>query len=439
VPGPTTITIRVTETSPGGIQVSDDETFTVIVDDNTMSYPLFRDYLSQATTVPIEGRAHGADFVSYTVEYAAVAAEPEWVPIAGPITVPVAVTGELARWDIGDLPDGGRYIVRLTVQLTTGDMSVVENQVIIDRSAKPGWPQRVAAITHSVVLADLTGDGSKEVLILTHAGELHVWRIDGELFWETERQGAAYAAPSVGDIDGDGLPEIVWTTAWRLFIHRYDGSLLPGFPLQRPSTALEFRSTPTLADLDGDGRLDVVVTATARPPAGRAHVYAYRYDSAGGVLEVLPGWPRMIDNWSLGASASVGDLDGDGAPEVVVESLDRVYAWHSDGAPVATGLHRAPLAIPVAGATTNGGVAADSTAQPAIADLNGDGSPEIIVAANVLQVDGTSLPGWEGGKVDARPSLSAAVGDLDSDPNNGCQSCWCHRFWVTAATATWTP
>ena len=92
--GTKTITVRAERLSTGQVATV---TFQAIVDDNTMSYPLFRDYLSQATTVPITGRAHGAGFVSYTLEYADQATPSIRLPIAGPITTPVTngLLGEL--------------------------------------------------------------------------------------------------------------------------------------------------------------------------------------------------------------------------------------------------------------------------------------------------------------------------------------------------------
>src|SRR6185295_16759731 len=62
-----------------------------------------------------------------------------------------------------------------------------------------------------------------------------------------------------------------------------------------------------------------------------------------------------------------------------------------------------------------------SSSQPALADLDGDGVREIVVGSNVLRLDGTTVPGWEGGRPEAVNSLSPAIGDLDGDPANGLE------------------
>jgi hypothetical protein len=401
------VTIRVTQDN-GGVIGTTTKHFRATVDDNTVTYPLFRDYLSQATTVTITGRAHA----SYRLEYADQATPNVRLPIAGPISTPVETTGLLANWDIGNLPDGGRYLLFLT---TRPRKAALMNPIIIDRSAEPGWPKRVEAIPESLAVADLDDDGIDEVLVVTLPGDLYAWRIDGTEMFEVEGFGTGHTTPAVGDIDGDGRPEVVWATDWEILAHRADGALVPGFPFARDLSQL-FRAPLTLADLDGDGVLDIVAVSGRTPVA---LVYVYRYTA--GAPSLMPGWPQALDDQFAGSSASVGDVDGDHVPEVIVSGWDRVYAWHADGTPVATGLHRALLPVPITKAETNSGTAGLATAQPAVADLDGDGGLEVIVGSNVLRTDGTPAPGWAGGRPAARNTASAAVADLDGLPALGLE------------------
>ncbi len=189
--GRETITFSVTQTLDGQVRTIT-KTFRTRVDDNTLTYPLFRDYLSQASTVPIQGRVHRP---SFRLEYAEAWLPDERHSIPARLG-PIEQTGRLGDWDISALPDGGRFLLTLRAGGST-----LTNRVIIDRTAKPGWPKRIGPITHSPVLADLDDDGEQEVIVVTHFGELYVWRIDGTDVFEVAGVPAsgAYSGPAVED------------------------------------------------------------------------------------------------------------------------------------------------------------------------------------------------------------------------------------------------
>ncbi|MFW5942852.1 MAG: FG-GAP repeat domain-containing protein, partial [Chloroflexota bacterium] len=72
-------------------------------------------------------------------------------------------------------------------------------------------------------------------------------------------------------------------------------------------------SSPTLADINGDGRPDVVLATN------NGHVVAVRHD--GQVLwdrDIAPAFGMSGGTHEISSSPAVGDLDGDGNPEIVV-------------------------------------------------------------------------------------------------------------------------
>jgi len=127
------------------------------------------------------------------------------------------------------------------------------------------------------VVADLDGDGLKEILFAGFDGKVHAVSLD-----KTERPGWPYALnasgdtdfvfatpPVVADLDGDGTPEVVfgsWTRhgskkSGNLHVVGHQGDLLA--KVEIPSGAVaDFHgamASPTLGDVDGDGLLDIVL------------------------------------------------------------------------------------------------------------------------------------------------------------------------------------
>lgn len=179
-----------------------------------------------------------------------------------------------------------------------------------------------------------------------------------------------------------------------LFLNR-DASTLPGFPKHLSAGG---ESSPLLIDLNGDNRAELVYAT------GDGLVHAIEPDG-----RELPGWPVRTDRVSFvhrGAPAfrsgkvsgkvdgpiigalSAGDLRHDGGLDVVAADFEgHVYAWNARGKRIFTA-HTNPdysgrplkpfhnVRVPTTGRTQRGFLTA-----PVVADLDGDGRPEIIAAA----------------------------------------------------------
>jgi len=105
----------------------------------------------------------------------------------------------------------------------------------------------------------------------------------------------------------------------------------------------------------------------------------------------LPGWPVSVTTGIPGAAAA-GDLNGDGYPEIfLVDDHGYVHRWNRNGIE--------PQGWPAIASTTNLAGGVGTTGSPVIADLDGDGDSDVLVAlANGVLValgnDGRALPGW---------------------------------------------
>ncbi|HEX9737172.1 MAG TPA: VCBS repeat-containing protein, partial [Thermoanaerobaculia bacterium] len=159
---------------------------------------------------------------------------------------------------------------------------------------------------HSI-LADVDLDGRQEIV----AGDAVYRLVDGalEVVWDRVAPDRLMddGFSAVGNFDADPEAEIVYVSSNQVMILNHDGSVFASSRLIVPFSALEratfWGGAPTVADLTGDGVPEIVV-------AGDTQVVAFRSS-----LSVL--WRRSIDDQAAITSTSAFDFDGDGFREVV--------------------------------------------------------------------------------------------------------------------------
>ena len=334
----------------------------------------------------------------------------------------------------------------------------------------------------SPIVVDINHDGRKELLI--GAGTvINGWNSSGAVlpgFPLKTGDRSIVGQVSAADLDGDGRLEIIAgarsntaTGPCHVFIWHDNGTPFPGWPKDvvctNPlSNQNNWVTSAVPADINGDHKYEIIASTTnnvARPPwptnTDFPNLYAFHTDGS----LVSGHWPNW-DKWAaIYGTVATGDLNGDGKAEVVV-GRDYVYLYVYDGNgnllpgwPIQTyvnqngGNYDTELRIEF-------GVSA-----PTIADLNGDGTPEIIITGHVkgpgelpdvkltsgllvLEPDGTRFPGWEKAAVGngiltqtELPWQEPAVADLNGDGKleivNATEDGWI-RAYKADKTVLWS-
>lgn len=228
------------------------------------------------------------------------------------------ISGQETKIVAGDLDGDGKLDLLL---LEDGRLAITHGD---GTGAFPESDQVFAIGVTDAAIADVDGDGKNEVVALI-AGQVQVYYSAGKATFDAA--GATWLA--VGDLDGDTRPDLVVGSPGTFCIFNCDsvpGTLETmrntggGFGVTVPVDGLDNNSNPVfgyLADLDGDGRNDLVI---ASPLAG----YLVRNTGDNKFASPMIAFPGSVPQ-----ALAVGDLDGDGHPEVAISggNLDIVHGF----------------------------------------------------------------------------------------------------------------
>ena len=424
-------------------------------------------------SVTIRGRiaAERAESYDYTIEWAR-GVEPAadgWETLAMGTGMTEPLEGDLHTWDVSTLEVDNqgevenRFTVTIRIRVTAnyadGPVAGETRRAIAihrDPDLRDGFPLAMGVRNSSDFypgasgegapkLADLDDDGDLEILYGDADGLLHVVQADGsELAGFPVQLGvlrghdpddsyevtgsAGYvsgdvpsddlassllATPAVGDLDGDGTPEIIAATVeGDIYAVNADGSMRAGFPIPLPevlsSDPLRMGpshrdhivergvfASPALSDLDDDGSLEIIVAAFD------GHLYVFREDGSN-----QPGFPVEVTApilWvddedaqpgRIMTSPAIGDANGDGIPDIAIGSNEKgddsnsgaIHLFHGDGNLHEGGAEHPNWPINLTSLDLLPLVGEGTPSAVAMADANDDGRVDLAITASASRI-----------------------------------------------------
>lgn len=270
-------------------------------------------------------------------------------------------------------------------------------------------------ITAAPVLADIDGDGLKDIIVGSTDMKLYVWNYQGmALPGFPLNVGSEIRAPVA--VTDTLQPRIVLLTGdHRLFLINADGSFVPDFPVVLGHSSFYAVSQPIVADFDRDSVMEIAVIA------GGEHDYKlYIVEQDGRVVFQSQ---IQVEHPFVGQPAAA-DINNDGYLDIVAASRHKIYVFNPNGTLVTNYPLVRESTYTVQELAGNWIITYDVpfnySSSPVIADLNNDGILDLIIGSpqyGILGYDGRNgklLPFFPL-QTTAPVSAVPLVADIDND------------------------
>ncbi|GGB17729.1 hypothetical protein GCM10011511_46920 [Puia dinghuensis] len=288
----------------------------------------------------------------------------------------------------------------------------------ISTSFMPKKADSTGIYPHCVVMGDFNGDGKPDWFVSRGSSSVNSVVTNastpGTIAWGTQvdlpgtasdEEGAA-----VGDLDGDGKPDIVVTNgiganSVSVYRNTSTGGAI-SFAAKVDFAVVNGPYGVAIGDLDGDGKPDLVVANN-----GGTQVSFFRNTSVAGTISFATRVDINVGPAPYGVA--IGDLDGDGKADLVVSTQGSGAALYA--------LHNTSVTGSISFGTPIG-LASGGGFTIAIGDLDGDGKPDIaeaafsaVVVVRNQSTAGSLVFGAAQNFYNASYTESVAISDLDAD------------------------
>ena len=231
-----------------------------------------------------------------------------------------------------------------------GDVEIIHGQSVCDAMGAPLFAVGDSPGPYSATTAaDLDDDGVLEVVLGRSA-----FHSDGSEYWRVATLLSGF--PQVANLDDDPRPEVLLTNADGITVLEHDGTIKYANLTPGGDPSADWVRPATIHDMDGDGRAEYALSA------GNDYT-VYRRDAS-----VM--WSAVVSDLTGRAAGTAFDFLGDGSAEAMYGDEWFLFVFDEAGAPL--------LEVPRTSRTL--------TEYPVVADVDDDGSAEVVVVANYVHL-----------------------------------------------------
>jgi hypothetical protein len=267
--------------------------------------------------------------------------------------------------------------------------------VFFNDKASPGTFNTPLILTSpgasQLAIADMNGDGMPDLISADFNVSLFIQTSPGTFAAPIPLYSGGANWVAVGDLNDDGAPDVALTDAVSVKVLMHTGAAsattyAAPVTVFTPTTNYNVQgvSIIAIADVNGDGLNDLVITDPG-PTGGTAPTVNVLLQDASNHGSFLAPVSYPIAAQDLPQSILLKDLQGSGKLDIVIGGRQNVTVLLHD--PANPGKFLAASIYPAAGAN-----------EIAVADINGDGKPDIVVS------NGVTNP-IQGGVVSTHPGV----------------------------------